>query len=68
MKIKVENLSTNNVFIDMVRNILFFVTKGLSGSESLSTVDMYTVLQTLLTDLRLREHQILNAGLSNEDH
>lgn len=65
---KAENTSTKDVFIDIVRNILFLVTKGLSGSESPSTVDMYTVLQTLLADLRLREHQIINAGLSNKDH
>lgn len=41
-----ENLNTNEVFIDIVRNILFLSTKGLSGSESLSTVDMYTVLSS----------------------
>lgn len=55
-------------FIDIVRNIFFLVTKGLSGSESLSTVDMYTVLQTLQADLRLKELQIINADLSNGDH
>lgn len=68
-KLKAKNLSTKAfVFIDIVRNIFFFVTKKLSGSESRSTVHMYTVLQTLQINLRLEKHQIITAGLSNEDH
>lgn len=69
-KLKAKNLSTKAfVFIDIVRNIFFsFVTKKLSGSESRSTVHMYTVLQTRQINLRLEKHQIITAGLSNEDH
>lgn len=45
-------------FIDIVRNILFLLTKALNGSESLSIVDMYTVLQTFQADLwRTSDHK-----------